>query len=463
MSEQFPQSPEVESASLKEITLSNDELDDFLSADPGDEALELTLNAYGLNFGDSVLIHTEGRHDAVYNLSKDDFMTRDMNASFAHQKKNLSFMNKIFGRKNITVEDDGTSLPADKINAIVEERALNAEGEPIDLEVSDEMGENAVEQVVENFEEFVQPVQPEKKVVKVEVANNEVEEAIEVKSEDSSVEVAEEALTEEVMAVESETVITAEHNEAHEQIERIYQERILNIKHELDTKLAETSEVLSSKGNMREVFANLLRDVTARTDEAKMLRALEGDPEAFRKKAGEVIAGMYKTANGLDIFAKQTTDDVIHSARKLESTINLSADDAAKLDRDHSIEVYENDQSKEFNESHDAFDAVRGVVTTTAQPVTYDVPYQLVSAASKAENATYELKKFATTIQEAIDFSNQNPNEPISRENLQTIVDSANAIAERYSPTDNQANEKHLIDIENAIDRAISAIAEARS
>lgn len=446
---EFQPTGETESV-FKEITLTEDELEILFNLDPESEDAEATLYAFGLSFGDSVLIRVEGRHDTVYTLREDDFMTRDMGASFEYQKKHLSFIDKLRRRKNVPVEDDGTSLPENKLAEIVKDYAHSAEGTPIDPEVSDEIGEIAIEQVTEVIEA---PIIPEKKKVAVEFSDDD-EPVAEIEQEEVS-----EAVVAEEEPIEVEVANTTELDTELEQLARIYQEKIVDIKHELDRKFAETLEVLRDGDDLPEVFADLLRNVTILTEDAKMLRAFENDPDKFRKEAEQVIEGLYKAAENLDEFAAHTVYDVVRSAASLERAVQQQHSDAERVDSAYSYQLHQKQRTTEGDESHDAA-AIVETTEKSAESVLYDLPSVLKPASTKAENASHELKRFASMVQEIVDESKQTPGDRINYDNLNAIVDSATKIEETYSPTSNTANKKHLSDIDGAFRKAVAAITE---
>jgi hypothetical protein len=64
-----------------EVTFTEEELNTLSNANPGDAGLEDVLAAHGLKFNQDVVVHVEGRPDAVYTTSENDFMTRDKAAS----------------------------------------------------------------------------------------------------------------------------------------------------------------------------------------------------------------------------------------------------------------------------------------------------------------------------------------------------------------------------------------------
>jgi len=81
MSEELPEENEELNKTPTEVTFTEEELNTLSNANPGDAGLEDVLAAHGLKFNQDVVVHVEGRPDAVYTTSEEDFMTRDKTAS----------------------------------------------------------------------------------------------------------------------------------------------------------------------------------------------------------------------------------------------------------------------------------------------------------------------------------------------------------------------------------------------
>lgn len=140
MTEKLPDDNENLDTSLTEANFTEAEIDTLLNADPGDAGLEELMAAHGMNFDEKVLIHVEGRPDAVYTTSTEDFMTRDKAATIEWN----SSVDAAQGILNLgNLEELETEI--DQRSAAIETEAIEQGAEEISVEEAQKIGEPTVE------------------------------------------------------------------------------------------------------------------------------------------------------------------------------------------------------------------------------------------------------------------------------------------------------------------------------
>jgi hypothetical protein len=137
MTEKLPDDNENLDTSLPEANFSESEIDILLNANPGDVGLEELMAAHGMNFDEKVLIHVEGRPDAIYTTNTEDFMTRDKAAT-------IEWNSSVDAAQGIlNLEELETEI--DEHSSAMEAEAIEHGAEAISVEEAQKIGEPPVE------------------------------------------------------------------------------------------------------------------------------------------------------------------------------------------------------------------------------------------------------------------------------------------------------------------------------